>query len=102
MLDVELFPELLDAAMAEVERECEAPDCTERFVPPARVPHKRFCSKTCKSRTQRRRKYREDPEFRARVIEGARRYYQETRDYQRARQQRVRDAERERRERKAA
>lgn len=76
------WPEMLDEAIAEVERECAAVDCAVRFVPPAKAPHKRFCSSTCRRREQRREQYRRDPEFRERVRAQMRRYYAETRDYQ--------------------
>lgn len=86
-----IWPEALNDAIADVERECAADDCTEVFVPPARVPHKKFCSKTCKSRDQRRRRYREDVAYRDRVKASMRRYYEETRDYQLRRGQWYRD-----------
>ena len=90
----DLWPEMLDQAIAEVERECAADDCTVTFLPPAKVPGKRYCSATCRRRVQRRAQYRQDPEFRERVKEQMRRYYRETRDYQlkRARKARARTA----------
>lgn len=77
-VDFEVWPELLP----EVEKVCEADDCTTRFLPPLRVPYKRFCSSNCKRRQQRRDQYRNDPAFRERTKQAMRRYYEETREWQ--------------------
>lgn len=86
----EVWPEILDDAITDMERVCAAAGCTTRFVPPARVPNKVFCSTACKSRSQRTRRYWEDEAFRERVKAASRRYYEETRDWQIERHRRIR------------
>lgn len=52
----EVWPEMLDDAIADLERECEAPDCTVRSMPGPRGGRlRRFCSPTCGSRVRMRR-----------------------------------------------
>lgn len=77
-----LWPELLEDAIEDVTRECEADDCNRTFVPPSRAPFKRFCTPACRKRVQRREQYRNDPSFRERVLGDMKRYYEETRTYQ--------------------
>lgn len=53
-----VWPELMDAAIEAVHRDCAAPDCTARFVPRTRTH--RFCSDRCRQRVKQRR-YRSTP-----------------------------------------
>lgn len=57
-----VWPELLADVIASVERECAAPDCTERFIPGWKAGKKRYCSDTCKKRMFARRRYWTNPE----------------------------------------
>jgi hypothetical protein len=98
----QLWPEILDAAIAEVERTCAADGCDETFVPPAKVPGKKFCSRRCKGRENRRIRYQTDPEFRAQVLADVARHYAETSDYQKRRRRIERARARERRDRQTA
>lgn len=59
-LGCELWPSMLDRAIAEVENECGASDCTERFTLPARGGFRGYCSPTCRRREKMRR-YRARP-----------------------------------------
>lgn len=77
-----IWPELMDQAIADLEKVCAADDCDERFVPPLRQPYKRFCTARCKTRQQRRDQYRNDPVFREKAKASMRRYYAETREWQ--------------------
>lgn len=54
----QLWPEMLDAAIAEVERQCAAEACTNTFTLKARAPHQRFCSSNCRAREGERARYR--------------------------------------------
>ena len=100
---LELWPEMV----SEVERACA--ECEGLFVP-LRSNHK-FCSTSCKhrclQREWQRRRYAEDPEFRARRLAEAARYHVEVREYRRAYRRQWDRANREqinarRRERNAA
>jgi predicted sulfurtransferase len=53
-LAYEVWPEMVDEAIAELEQECAAPDCTERFVAPPKAWNKRYCSSRCCSRESMR------------------------------------------------
>jgi hypothetical protein len=55
-----VWPEMLDHAIEDHQRTCEAEGCAERFSPPDRAPHMRFCSPRCKRREKMRR-YRARP-----------------------------------------
>lgn len=79
----EIWPELLDDLIASQERECAAEDCEQRFLPYR--PQNIYCSRRCKARVERRR-YRARPEAKERKRESNRRYYEECRDYLRAKQ----------------
>lgn len=56
----EIWPEILDDAIASMERECAADGCDETFLPPLRVPYKVFCSRRCKTREWKRAEYQRD------------------------------------------
>jgi hypothetical protein len=88
VLPYEVWPELLDHAIADVERECAAPDCTNRFVCGPKAMKKRYCTRTCNMRIVERERYRRNPE-----PKGAR---------QRAYDRLVREAKRARDSRRAA
>lgn len=58
LLPYEVWPEWLEDEIAEFERGCAAPDCPERFIPPLLAlgqKLRRYCSRTCQVRTNRRR-----------------------------------------------
>lgn len=93
-----VWPEMLDVAIAEVERECAAEGCTNRFVPPLRVPGKKFCHRNCKNRTLQRERYHSDADYRERKKTASRRYYSETREWQVARVRHIREEARRRRQ----
>lgn len=63
-----LWPELLDDAIAEIEKTCAADGCEVTFVPPANNPRKKWCSHRCKARMQQRKKYTEKPETHRRRV----------------------------------
>lgn len=75
-----IWTEWFDDAIAELERECEAPDCPVRFVLKWRGAHRRFCSDTCRDRTGSRRRYAERPELRERKRAKVRQYEAEVRE----------------------
>lgn len=85
---VSVWPEMLDQAIADIERECEAPDCSETFVPKFRGAHRRFCCDNCRERTRMRRTYQEDAEARERKKAAQRRYDGEVREAARRRAER--------------
>ena len=82
LLDHEVWPDLLEAAIAEVTRECEIVDCFEVYE--LSRSHKRFCSANCRNRSpqakarrtkaQRDLRQRETPEQREERLRRARRY----------------------------
>ena len=83
----EVWPSILDDAVAELERECAGDDCAVRFVPGR--GGQRYCSRRCMMRAANARyveRHRETVLARARV--NAARYYAENGDYVRARQRR--------------
>jgi hypothetical protein len=49
MIDYEVWPELLDAAVEQATRQCEAPGCPEVFT--LTRSDKRFCSANCRNRS---------------------------------------------------
>lgn len=52
----EVWPDLLDAEIASLERECAATDCSERFIPPlGRGRHQKFHDDGCRRREKMRR-----------------------------------------------
>lgn len=83
-----VWPELLDDVIAEESRECAHPDCTERFVPHPRAPHRRFCSHRCRRRYNERSARLRNLPSAERKRETRRRYYEQYGDYERARQRR--------------
>ncbi|HEV2928408.1 MAG TPA: CGNR zinc finger domain-containing protein [Propionibacteriaceae bacterium] len=89
----EVWPEILDHAIAAEMRTCALADCTEAFVPSRSTS--RYCSKLCGDRARRRayqaRKAATDPEWVERRRQQRRDYYLECGEYERA-QQRRRDA----------
>lgn len=105
-LDYEVWPEMLEEAIAVVERECAAEDCAERFVPPARAPRKQYCSPTCQKRIQGRKQYRK---HRDRILASVAQYDAEARElkrrysrsYYRRNRERLLAAQRERDRRRA-
>lgn len=58
----EVWLDMADNDLHDAERECAAPDCSNRFVPHPMAPRRRWCSSTCKSRTWAREAYTRDPE----------------------------------------
>lgn len=72
-LPYEVWPEILDAAIADLERSCAAVGCDRAFVP---APNQRFCSPSCRQRMKMRR-YRSDPVRAERHRQERRRYYHE-------------------------
>lgn len=99
-----LWPEWTDELIRSHEVECEATDCTDRFVA---GNGRRFCSDRCRNREARRR-WNRNPEHRKKKREHNQRYYQECRDYllaaerRRYYENRDRILERRRQRRKAA
>lgn len=82
VLDVfpyDLYPELLTDAITSIERECEAVDCTTRFVPVFRGAKRRFCGDACKHRVWMRG-HREKPEERERSRAYQRQYNADVRE----------------------
>lgn len=82
LLDIEVWPELLEEAIEEATVKCEADDCPEKFVPPATAwgqKRKRFCSRTCQIRSNHRRRYQENAEARERKKAKVRAYKAEVR-----------------------
>lgn len=70
----EVWPEILEDAVASVQRECAAEDCAERFVPPiGRGRHQQYHSEACRQREKMRR-YRARPHGRERNRQAAQRY----------------------------
>jgi hypothetical protein len=88
-----VWPDMADAAVADIEQECEADDCTARFVPSPRAHagRHRFCSRRCADRVYQRRR-RQRPEVRQANREARRAYYAAHGDYERARERRRRHA----------
>lgn len=77
----EVWPEMIDDQIEDQYRECDADDCSTRFVGDGR---RRFCSGTCRRRMKARR-YRAT-EAGAEVNRRIRRaYYAENREYENAR-----------------
>lgn len=76
LLALAVWPEMVDHQIAEVELECAAEYCSERFVPPLNNPGKRWCSPRCRTLTAQRR-YRATELGKRRNVEGVRRYRQE-------------------------
>lgn len=77
----EVWPELRDHELAEVERECANETCTNRFLPYRDGMHF-HCSAQCRDAVSTRRylaQRRQDPEFRARERERIREYRAEVR-----------------------
>lgn len=72
-LPYEIWPEMLDQAIADLERSCAAVGCEQTFVP---LPNQRFCSASCRLRMKMRR-YRSDPVNAERHRQERRRYYHE-------------------------
>lgn len=76
----EVWPEMLDQAIADLERICASGGCGERFVQLHGGPRKRFCSRTCKARENWRRRAAQGPHvaretkrrYRAEIAEMAR------------------------------
>lgn len=72
----ELWPDMREGDLERWAVDCEASDCPVRFVPPPTgrgQKRKRYCSRTCQVRTNRRR-LRENPVQRERDNEVARQY----------------------------
>jgi hypothetical protein len=73
----EVWPEIVD----EAKRPCA--ECSTPFFPHDK--RHRFCTPLCSTRQWQRNRYHTDPDFRARRIASAARYYAECGDYVRAR-----------------
>lgn len=87
-LPYEVWPELLQDTIADVERVCAADDCDNRFIPSyPRGMKKRYCCRNCNLRVSTRERYRANPEPK--------------RAYQREYDRMVREAKRRRQERAA-
>lgn len=84
-LPYEVWPELLDDTIVELEVECAAGDCIERFVPPPTgrgQKRQRYHSPQCQRRWNRRRKYQTDPVAAEIRRERNRRYRAEVKELQ--------------------
>ena len=81
-----VWPEMLEHALEDASKVCE--ECGASFVPPPKVPYKRFCGRPCQARNAARRRYHADPVHRETVKAAARRYHREYRRRQRSREQR--------------
>lgn len=78
LIAYEVWPEMVDDAIASVQKRCERPDCARPFVP---LHHRaRFCTKRCKDVEGNRRR-RQRPEVAQQARESAARYYAEHTDY---------------------
>lgn len=82
-----IWPEMLDHALADVSKACE--ECGAMFVPPPKVPYKRFCERTCQARNAARRRYHADPDNRAKMQARARQYHHAYRSRARSRVRRL-------------
>lgn len=85
----EVWPEMVDHVIAAMTVECEAGDCTNRFVPPVTASgqkRKRYCSRACQLRWNHKRRYQSDPAARERQKAAARRYKAEVRESRRMRE----------------
>lgn len=85
LIPFEVWPRMIDDQIAAASIECAASDCDTQFVPNRRG--QKFCTRTCQHRTNARAKYRrryqDDPEFRARETARKAAYAAETREYTR-------------------
>lgn len=75
----EVFPQVMSDAIAELERECESPDCSTRFILKWRGAHRRYCSDNCRDRTNSRKRYQTIPEVRDRKRAAVAKYEAEVR-----------------------
>ena len=77
----EVWPEMADHDIADIERVCAADGCDERFLPPQFGGNKkhpaRFCSERCRKREKMRRYRQRNPETRVKAAEYARQYRSE-------------------------
>lgn len=78
----EVWPEMLDHAIADLGTQCA--ECGDPFAP-TRAGH-RFCSRNCQQRHNDRRRYQTDPTERERVRARRRRRYAANAEYERARE----------------
>lgn len=78
LLAYEVWPEMIDDAIAEVERECARHDCTTRFVPVRK--RMRFCSTRCQQ-TEANRRRRKRPEVARQAREYAAQYRADNPEY---------------------
>lgn len=79
LVTVNVWPEMIEHAIEDASVECADQACNELFVP-SRKGHK-FCSERCQrrdaSRRHGKRRWIEDPEWRARKASAVRRYNEE-------------------------
>lgn len=78
----QVWPEMLDEAIDDLTVECEADGCPTTFVPPALKwgqKRRRYCSRNCQLRHNKRLRYQSRPEVAERQREAVRRYKAEVR-----------------------
>lgn len=72
------WPEFYDADVEALHVECEASDCTVRFIP-SKPGVQRFCTPRCRRR-ERMRRYRATPHGRATALKWSAVWYEQNRD----------------------
>lgn len=86
-----IWPEMLDHVLEDVGgRQCAADGCDNPVEPPARAPHKLYCSRKCAKR-ERMRRYRATPAGAAANRRHRNAYYEENRGYELALKKRERE-----------
>lgn len=85
LMAYEVWPEMIDDAIATIERDCARHDCTQLFVPSR--ADQRYCTPRCAVLTRQRR-YRTDPRGAEAARRSAARYYAENGDYVRGQRRR--------------
>lgn len=82
----DIWPEMIDHIISAAEQPCAWHGCQTPFLPS--TPQQKYCTGNCRRAASQHRRYRDDPDYRARRVAARAAYYAENRDYELARQRR--------------